>query len=186
VDLPGTTKHVAAFAAYFADARTGTRVRPGRDRLAREAGLSVKAVGKHLAVLEDVGLLWRVSRGSGGGDVRIAAEYRLSVPRDVLAFLEAAAEDDVVPCPARANRNLVPFSSSGKREPEGSKEEPEGGKREPRSPYLSKISSTPSASRRQSDAPATAAGWGNGWEGHPRFESEDPQPAGATGWGTGA
>lgn len=120
VDLPATTKLVGAFAAYYATPRTGANVRPGRDRLARETGLSVKAVGTHLANLENVGMLWRVSHGSGGGEhSRLAAQYQLTVPRGVLELLEASGPDDIVPvAPIHAKRNVVLLCPRTKQEPQ--------------------------------------------------------------------
>lgn len=155
VDLPSTTKLVAYATAFFADTKTGGRAHPGQARLARETGLSERAIRTHQATLEDAGLLWRKTRGSGGATgARLAAVYQLTVPQDVHEFLEAV-EDVPVALPTRpANRNYVPVWSTGKPEPRASKPESDDSKPEPRSAYLSNISSEiPPSARRQATRP---------------------------------
>lgn len=78
-ELPGSTKAVALTLAVFADATTGTRVRPGEQLLSGALGWTERAVRGHLATLRELGLLERVSRGHTAGR---ADEYRLAIPAD--------------------------------------------------------------------------------------------------------
>lgn len=81
--LPRGVKLVAATLAQYADL-DGREVRPGRPLLAEETGYSLKQVDRHLATLRGLGLIKRVRSGSANGRRKLADEYRLVIPEDIL------------------------------------------------------------------------------------------------------
>lgn len=94
--LPRGVKLVAATMAQYADP-DGTKVRPGRERVAEETGYSVKQVDRHLRVLRDLGLLKRVRFGSANGRRQLADEYRLVIPDDILDRVDLVKPINVRP-----------------------------------------------------------------------------------------
>lgn len=77
-ELAATTKLVAFLLATYADA-DGRDAWPGAHRLATDAGWKIRAVRKHLAVLQREGWIVTVSRG--GGRPGHATHYRLALPK---------------------------------------------------------------------------------------------------------
>lgn len=94
--LPRGVKLVAALLAQYADL-DGRRVRPGRERLAEEAGYSPRQVDRHLAVLRDLGLVVRTRSGSANGRRALADEYRLVIPEDILERVDLVRHIDLGP-----------------------------------------------------------------------------------------
>jgi hypothetical protein len=85
--LAKPVKLVALVLATYADP-DGTRVRPGVDVLADVTGDSARNVRRVVTMLRDLDLLTLVSRGGGRGGKGRAAEYRLTVPVDLLDRVE--------------------------------------------------------------------------------------------------
>lgn len=94
--LPRGVKLVAATMAQYASP-DGTKVRPGRERVAEETGYSLKQVDRHLQVLRDLGLLKRVRLGSRNGRRALADEYRLVIPEDILDRVDLVKPVNVGP-----------------------------------------------------------------------------------------
>ena len=92
--LPRGVKLVAATLAQYADL-DGRRVRPGRERLAEEAGYSLKQVDRHLSKLREVGLIVRTRSGSANGRRALADEYRLAIPEDILEHVALVRHIDL-------------------------------------------------------------------------------------------
>lgn len=94
-DLPPSTKLVALAMATRAN-QDGTSIRPAQAQVARDTGLGVRAVRKHLAVLRDeLCVFERTHRGSSTGRANYADVYRLVVPDDLFDRLH------LVPAPTR-------------------------------------------------------------------------------------
>lgn len=89
-DLAPTTRHVALTLSLYMSER-GDSARPGAPTLARDTGLSVRAVREHLAELERRGWLRLVERGGLKGERKKANEYRAVVPDPVLPVTGEAA-----------------------------------------------------------------------------------------------
>ncbi|MEC3977878.1 hypothetical protein [Amycolatopsis sp. H20-H5] len=84
VPMPQRVKLLALTLSSYADA-DGTRVRPGFDILAAVTGQSDRTVRRSMSALrDDFGLVDQVSRGGGRAGRGKAAEYRLTVPTDLL------------------------------------------------------------------------------------------------------
>jgi hypothetical protein len=82
--MPKDDKFLAFTMATWADP-DGTRVRPGLKWLMASTGDSERTVRRHLAaLLGHWGLLELVSRGGGRGGTGRTAEYRLTIPADLL------------------------------------------------------------------------------------------------------
>lgn len=94
--LPRGVKLVAATMAQYASP-DGSGVRPGRERVAEETGYSLKQVDRHLKTLRDVGLLKRVRLGSMNGRRKLADEYRLVIPTDILDHVDLVRPVDLGP-----------------------------------------------------------------------------------------
>lgn len=81
--LPPSTKLVGLVLATYAN-QDGSSIRPTQAQVARDTGLGVRAVRKHLAVLrDDLSVIERTHRGSSSGRVNYADVYRLVVPDDL-------------------------------------------------------------------------------------------------------
>jgi hypothetical protein len=100
--LPKDVKYIALLLATWADP-DGTRVRPGVAELAASAEQGEATVRRRVAVLRDLGFLILVSRGGGRGGAGKAAEYRLSLPADLLERVELRP-------PGGGRRGLAPVS----------------------------------------------------------------------------
>lgn len=84
ISMPGNVKLLALTLSTYADA-DGTRVRPGQGTLAGVVGVTDRTIRRHLTILkDDLGLLELVSRGGGRGGKGNQAEYRLTIPADLL------------------------------------------------------------------------------------------------------
>jgi len=84
IPMPGRVKLLAFVLATYADA-DGSRVRPGNDRLAATSGQSDSSVRRGLTMLRDqLGLIRQEHRGGGRSGQGKAAEYRLTIPEDLL------------------------------------------------------------------------------------------------------
>lgn len=103
IGMPPMTKLVALTLATYANG-DGTRAHPGETKLAAAVGIKERAVRNHIAILRDLGLIKRVSRG--GSRLRLADVYELHVPDDLLDRLDrhgwklrhaVAGEDDPEP-----------------------------------------------------------------------------------------
>jgi DNA-binding transcriptional ArsR family regulator len=94
--LPRGVKLVAATLAQYANP-DGTRVRPGRERLAEESGYSPRQVDRHLKTLRDLGLIVRVRSGSANGRRKLSDEYRLVIPEDILERVDLVRHIDLGP-----------------------------------------------------------------------------------------
>lgn len=88
LDLPATTKLVALTIATYADGETGRNAHPGEERLAADCSLTNRAIRTHLTRLRDTGLLQRTRKGSANQHRRMADEYALVVPTDLLERVE--------------------------------------------------------------------------------------------------
>lgn len=93
---PPLRKLVALMIATYAD-KDGRNAHPGEDRLAKECGITTRAVREHLAALgagtpvtPGIGLLHRTFHGSKAGRRRLADEYMLTLPPDAKSRAEAA------------------------------------------------------------------------------------------------
>jgi hypothetical protein len=85
---PPVRKLVGLMLATYAN-KDGSNAHPGEDRLAADCGLTERAVRGHLAALrDDLGLIERTYRGSQSGRRKLADEYALRVPADVVARLQ--------------------------------------------------------------------------------------------------
>jgi len=85
--LPKDVKYVGLVLATYADP-DGTRVRPGAQELAAASEQSEPTVRRRVAELRALGLITQVSRGGGRGGAGKAAEYRLTLPADLLERIE--------------------------------------------------------------------------------------------------
>lgn len=83
VRMPVTTRCVAFLLASYGNP-DGTRIRPGRERLARVADVNPKTISRSITVLRSMGLIALVSAGSGSSHHQVAAEYMLTLPPNVL------------------------------------------------------------------------------------------------------
>ncbi|MEA5366060.1 hypothetical protein VA596_41490 [Amycolatopsis sp., V23-08] len=83
LELPMRVKFTAMMVASYADA-DGSRVRPGAEVLAAVTAQGASTIRKQLAALQEYGLLVLVSRGGGRSGRGRAAEFRLTVPVDLL------------------------------------------------------------------------------------------------------
>jgi hypothetical protein len=82
--MPPQHKLVALLLATWADA-DGSRVRPGLELLAAAIGRSERTAANALRSLcRDWGLLEQMTRGGGRGRSGRAADYRLTIPTDLL------------------------------------------------------------------------------------------------------
>ncbi len=80
-DLPQTVRHVGLVMAHYADTNTGRNVRPGADRVARGAGMSVRHVKRCRAILLKAGFLEEIVRGgSPQAGLRRASVFALTIP----------------------------------------------------------------------------------------------------------
>jgi hypothetical protein len=77
------TRTVALTVAHYADP-DGTRVRPGRERLARTSEYSLRAVERSLERLRTMGLVELTDSASAKGKKGGSDEYRLTYPEDIL------------------------------------------------------------------------------------------------------
>jgi hypothetical protein len=77
--LPPTARLVAFAISFYMNERGGS-CHPGPTRLARDTGLSLRAVKKHLVDLEDTGWLLVVDRGGQTGERRRANSYEARIP----------------------------------------------------------------------------------------------------------
>lgn len=92
--IPLATKAVGFVLAQYGDVH-GRHIRPGTDRLAAICDMGERTVRRHLQALRDLGLIVRVRGGGGCGGVRQqAAEWRLSVPADLLARVDMLDPDE--------------------------------------------------------------------------------------------
>lgn len=64
----------------YADLETGTRIYPGNERIELRAGLAKNSVIDGLKMLQEVGLIHKVSNGSSYGRSAKASEFRLTAP----------------------------------------------------------------------------------------------------------
>lgn len=74
-----STKLVALLLATYAS-EDGSRIYPGRERLAAGAGISTKQVSRALVKLEELGLVFKLHNGSSIGKRGLASVYRLTAP----------------------------------------------------------------------------------------------------------
>ncbi len=86
--LPSTTKLVALTLAIYSDAKTGEHAHPGEDRLATDCGLANRVVRRHLFTLRHLRLVERTWKGRANQYRRIADEYALAIPSDVVEHLD--------------------------------------------------------------------------------------------------
>jgi hypothetical protein len=86
--LPSTTKLVALALAVYADAKTGEHAHPGEDRLAVDCGLADRVVRRHLFTLRHLRLVDRTWKGRANQYRRMADEYALAIPSDVVEHLD--------------------------------------------------------------------------------------------------
>jgi hypothetical protein len=115
-----TVQHVALVAVTYGNP-DGTRIRPGKNRLARVCRMDPKTVRDCLKRLREVGLLVRVFEGSSAGRQKLADEYRLAIPTDLferIAMLdpderELIVPDGVEPPPARGSRSRAATGTPG-------------------------------------------------------------------------
>lgn len=83
---PPSVKFLGLMMATFASS-DGSRVRPGRERLAAVMGTSLSVVDRGQKSLEELGFLDKVYKGHGAGRGRaggFASEFQLSLPSDLL------------------------------------------------------------------------------------------------------
>ena len=78
-DLEGTTRHVA-FTLGLHFSRAGDSCWPSLETLARESGLNVSTVKRHLTVLRVSGWLLVLSGGSPKGGERTSNRYEAAIP----------------------------------------------------------------------------------------------------------
>jgi hypothetical protein len=127
--LLSTTKLVGLTLAIYCDAKTGKHAHPGADRLAGNCDLSDRAVRTHIDILRHLGLLDRTYKGRANQYGRLASEYLLALPGDVLqhakrwrdswnedACYRKAASSSTFPC-CRKQTTLLP--EAGDALPEG-------------------------------------------------------------------
>ena len=87
---PSSVKFLGLMMATFASA-DGSRVRPGRERLAAVMGTSLSVVDRGQKSLEELGFLDKVYKGHGAGRGRsggFASEFQLSIPSDLLERIQ--------------------------------------------------------------------------------------------------
>lgn len=89
--LPQAVRFLALILATYAD-QDGAHVRPGNVRLVAVTGMSLRTVVRHTATLRDLGLLEKLT--NGGGPARRAADYRLTIPEDLLERVELLDPDE--------------------------------------------------------------------------------------------
>lgn len=83
-------KYIGFLLATYADP-DGSRVRPGALELSAAAGQSEATVRRRVRELRTLGLLEQVARGGGRGGIGKAAEYRLTLPLDLLEQVDLRA-----------------------------------------------------------------------------------------------
>lgn len=93
IRMPPTTKLVALTLASYAN-RDGSQVRPGRGRIAAVVGVTTRTVSRCLVMLRDMGLLDRISKGSGSAFHSATDVYRLTIPVDLLDATEMLDPDE--------------------------------------------------------------------------------------------
>ena len=94
IRMPQGTKLLACILAQYGDAQ-GRHIRPGTDRLAAVTDMGERTVRRHLQALRDLGLVARVRGGGGrGGQGQVAAEWRLTVPTDLLERVDMLGPDE--------------------------------------------------------------------------------------------
>lgn len=92
--IPGPTKLVGYTLAQYGD-KEGAGIRPGTPRLAAVCEMGTRTVERQVKALRTMGLVERVS--NGGGPSRRAAEYRLTVPSDLLDRVPLLDPDETTP-----------------------------------------------------------------------------------------
>lgn len=83
-NLPTMTKTVALIIGLHADTATGANIYTGRECFAREAGVDVKTVSRHMKDLKRHGLLRQQSGGGHGKN----AVYQLTASADLIEEVE--------------------------------------------------------------------------------------------------
>lgn len=92
-ELAATTRHVALTLSLHMNERGGSCY-PGAPRLARETGLSERAVRDHLGRLVDAGWLVLERRGGQRGGRRESNEYRATVPDETATPAAGSGVED--------------------------------------------------------------------------------------------
>ncbi len=87
-----STRLVALLLATYAS-EDGSRIYPGRERLAAVSGLSQRQVTRSLVKLEDLGLVFKVHNGSSIGKRGLASVYRLTSPSTLLQLYQDDKEE---------------------------------------------------------------------------------------------
>lgn len=88
------TKGVGLVLASFGDA-DGTRIRPGFPRLSACCEMGESSCRRHVDKLRSLGMVLRVR--NGGGRNRLAAEYRLTIPANMLEVATLLDPDEITP-----------------------------------------------------------------------------------------
>lgn len=123
---PPSAKFLGLMMATYASA-DGSRVRPGRDRLAAVMGTSMSVVDRGQRSLEKLGFLDKVYKGHGAGRGRkggFASEFQLTVPSD-LAHVPMLDQDESHSSPVTtSSENHSPVVTTGNPEPLVNPKEP--------------------------------------------------------------
>lgn len=96
LNLHRSTKAVAQALGLHTTRDTGRDAHPGRERLAQETGMSKRSITTHLGILERLGLVVCVARGSDMGRSARASEYALAVPEWVAERVKATPKGRLV------------------------------------------------------------------------------------------
>lgn len=91
--LGSSAKAVAITLSTYADP-DGTRIFPGRQRLAAVMEKSPSTVDRALKQLRVIGLIERVSEGRSAGRRALADAYRLTIPEDILEVVPMLDPDE--------------------------------------------------------------------------------------------
>jgi len=89
--IPRDTKLVAFLLAQYASPN-GSNVRPGNGAIADVCGMSERTAVRHLKALRDLYLITKTA--NGGGPKKRAANYRLTIPVDLLERVKMLEMDD--------------------------------------------------------------------------------------------
>lgn len=93
IRMPLSVKGIAFVLASYGQA-DGTRIRPGRQRLANVCDVTPRSITRSLVQLRELGLIDRISMGSNSGRGKRTDEYRLTIPSDLIDAMPMLGPDE--------------------------------------------------------------------------------------------
>jgi hypothetical protein len=115
-----SVKLVALAMATYANTRTGGQVRPGVARLVAVTGTSRNVVLRALAELKELGMIDQLTRGGnlGRASKGMASIYQLTVPSDLLEYLNLLSPDEQEEVPSLGHDPFEQVPRAGRDESE--------------------------------------------------------------------